>query len=216
MKYLEQRETRAHGTFDFPFGYYNIKSNHPRYHMVDHRHTEYEIIRISKGEFHFILNGHKHIGNAGDIFIVPDGALHGGTPRKCHYECLVFYFHSVIELSPMCKQLAQPVLFGSSQFINHITNCDEGLRLAADKLFSSLACEKTYAPFQVISATFDFVGRLLEQYTEDCIEKSKDAAMRSVSRIKDVLRLIRNHYHEEITLDDLANGAHMNKRYFCR
>ncbi len=31
-----------------------------------------------------------------------------------------------------------------------------------------------------------------------------------------VLRLIRNHYHEEITLDDLANGAHMNKRYFCR
>ena len=47
MKYLEQRERRTHGTFDFPFGYYNIKSSHPRYHMVDHWHTEYEIIRIN-------------------------------------------------------------------------------------------------------------------------------------------------------------------------
>ena len=216
MKYLEQRETRAHGTFDFPFGYYNIKSNHPRYHMVDHWHTEYEIIRINKGEFHFSLNGHKHIGIAGDIFIVPDGALHGGTPRKCHYECLVFNFHSVIELSPICKQLAQPVLLGSAQFINHIINCDEGLRQSADKLFSSLSCSEPYAPFQVISATFAFMGRLLEGYTEDRVEKSKDAEMRSVSRIKDVLRLIRNHYHEEITLDDLADSAHMNKRYFCR
>ena len=103
-----------------------------------------------------------------------------------------------------------------SQFINHITNCDEGLKQSADKLFSSLSCTETYAPFQVISATFDFMGKLLEDYTEDRMEKSKDAEMHSVSRIKDVLRLIRNHYHEEITLDDLADSAHMNKRYFCR
>ena len=216
MKYLEQRETRAHGTFDFPFAYYNIKSDHPRYHMVDHWHTEYEIIRVNKGEFHVNFNGHKHIGYPGDLFIVPDGALHGGTPRKCHYECLVFNLHSVIELSPICKQLAQPVLFGSSQFIHHITDCDERLRSAADKLFISLASEGAYAPFHIVSATFDFIGELLENYTEDRIEKSRDTEMRSVSRIKDVLRLIRNHYHEEITLDDLANSAHMNKRYLCR
>ena len=124
--------------------------------------------------------------------------------------------HTVIELSPICKQLAQPVLLGSSQFISHITNCDERLRSAADKLFISLASSQTYAPFQVISATFDLIGALLENYTEDRMEKSRDTEMRSVSRIKDVLRLIRNHYHEEITLDDLANSAHMNKRYLCR
>lgn len=85
MKYPEQRETRPPGTFDFPFGYYNIKSNHPCYDMADRRYLEYEIIRLNKCEFSVNLNGHKHIGHAREHFFVPDGTLRGGTPRRCRY-----------------------------------------------------------------------------------------------------------------------------------
>ena len=82
MKYLEQRESRVHGTFDFPFGYYDVTPGHPRYTMVDHWHPEYEIIRINKGTLQFKLNGRQYTGREGDFFIVQDGALHGGVPQQ--------------------------------------------------------------------------------------------------------------------------------------
>ncbi len=216
MKYLEQRESRVHGTFDFPFGYYHISSGHPRYFMVDHWHPEYEIIRINKGVLQFTLNGHQHTGSAGDYFIVQDGALHGGLPQQCHYECIVFDIHSVAELNPTCKQLIQPVLFGGSQFTEHICQPGEALRKAGDTLFSSFSLSKEYGPFITIGAMYTFIGLLLDGYTQTRVVKPQEAELRRLARIKDVLRLIRNHYQEDITLDDLASSAHMNKRYFCR
>ena len=54
------------------------------------------------------------------------------------------------------------------------------------------------------------------RHTQRRALKPQEAELRRLARIKDVLRLIRNHYHEEISLDDMATSAHMNKRYFCR
>ncbi len=216
MKYLEQREPRTHGTFEYPFGYYNIRQSHPRYHMVAHWHPEYEIIRIKKGEFDFTLNGNKYIGHENDLFIVPDGALHGGIPRNCHYECLVFSLQTVLEMSAVCMNLAKPVLIGSSYFRYHIVNCDERLRHAVDRLFNYADSEQEFAPFQVVGSFFCLIGLLLQGYTESSLGKENLMEMRSLARIKDVMRLIRNHYHEEISLNDMAQTAHMNKQYFCQ
>ena len=216
MKYLEQRESRVHGTFDFPFGYYDVHADHPRYFMVDHWHPEYEIIRVDQGTLQFKLNGHEHTGRPGDFFIIQDGALHGGIPQHCRYECIVFDIHSVAELNPTCKQLIQPVLFGGSQFNEHITAPGEQLRKAGETLFSSFTLQEDYAPFLTIGAMYTFIGLLLGHYTQTRVLKPQEAELRRLARIKDVLRLIRNHYNEEITLDDLASSAHMNKRYFCR
>jgi len=216
MKYLEQRESRVHGTFGFPFGYYNVTSEHPRYIMVDHWHPEYEIIRIDKGSLQFTINGHQFTGREGDFFIVQDGALHGGIPHKCHYECIVFNMHSIAELNPLCIQLIQPVLFGGLQFREHIAAPDARLSQAGEALFSSFRTGGDYAPYYTLGAAFTFIGMLLERYTENRALKPQEAELRRLARIKDVLRLIRNHYHEEISLDDMATSAHMNKRYFCR
>lgn len=216
MKYLEQRESRVHGTFDFPFGYYNVTPEHPRYSMVDHWHPEYEIIRINKGELHFKLNGHEYIGREGDFFVVHDGALHGGIPRKCHYECIVFNLQAVAEQNPLCVQLIQRVLFGESQFAEHITAPDVRLVQAGDALFSSFQMGSEFSPYFTVGAALIFIGMLLDRYTECRAIKPQEAELRRLARIKDVLRLIRNHYHEEISLDDMATSAHMNKRYFCR
>ena len=50
MKYIKYRETKEHGTFDFPMEFYHVGQAHPRYEMSFHWHIEYEIIRILKGE----------------------------------------------------------------------------------------------------------------------------------------------------------------------
>lgn len=216
MKYLEQRESRVHGRPDFPFAYYNVTPEHPRYAMVDHWHPEHEIIRIHRGVLYLKINGRPYVGREGDYFVVPDGALHGGIPSNCRYECVVFNLNALVELSPLCAQLIQPVLLGGSQMIEHIPAPDERLAQAGNALFSSFQEGGDYAPYHTVGAAFLFLGALLDRYTVRRAAKPQEAEIRRFARIKDVLRLIRNHYHEEITLEDMASSAHMNKRYFCR
>ena len=49
-------EIEQRGTEDFPFAFFRVNKNHSRYNMVTHWHTEIELIRIIKGEFHITLN----------------------------------------------------------------------------------------------------------------------------------------------------------------
>ncbi len=216
MKYLEQRENRIHGTADFPFAYYDIAPEHPRYIMVDHWHPEYEIIRIREGTLQFKLNGRQYAGREGDFFIVQGGALHGGVPKNCRYECVVFNLHTVAQQYPPCMQLLQPVLFGSSQFKEHIVSPDAQLAQAGDALFTALREDSPYRPYLTLGAAYTLIGLLLERHTQRCPLKPQEAELRRLGRIKDVLRLIRTRYQEDISLEELAASAHMNKRYFCR
>ncbi len=216
MKYLEKRESRVHGTFGFPFGYYHITPGHPRYMMVDHWHPEYEIIRVQEGTLQFKLNGHEYTGHTGDYFIVQDGALHGGIPQHGYYDCVVFSLLSIAQLNPLCAKLLQPVLYGQLQFTEHIENPSPRLSQAGDALFAAMASNAETAPFFTLGAMLTFIGALLDDHTVPRASKPQAAELRRLARIKDVLSLIRNHYHEEITLDTMAASAHMNKRYFCR
>ena len=90
MKFFDYKEKKQHGRFDFPIEFYHVDKSHPRYDMTYHWHTEWEIIRILSGEFLITINDEKILAKKGDIIFIQDGALHGGTPNDCIYECIVF------------------------------------------------------------------------------------------------------------------------------
>ena len=104
MKYLEYREKRIQGTFEFPVAYYHIDNNHPRYHMTYHWHPEYEIIRILEGSFHMTIDNQIFVFHAGDVIFVQDGSLHGGIPTDCIYECFVFDLNTFLKENHICKK----------------------------------------------------------------------------------------------------------------
>lgn len=58
MKYIDYKEQKQHGTFNFPIAYYRENPHTPRYYMQYHWHTEYEIIRIISGTFQLTINNH--------------------------------------------------------------------------------------------------------------------------------------------------------------
>ena len=90
MHDLDRNEDRLRGTYDFPFEFHHIESNHPRYVMSYHWHVEYEIIRILKGSLTVTLNEKSFIAMPGDIIFVHSGILHSGIPDDCVYQCIVF------------------------------------------------------------------------------------------------------------------------------
>ena len=99
MKYINYREERNHGTIDFPIEFYHVTPNHPRYEMSYHWHIEYELIRVLKGKLLMSIGENEFTAVAGDLIFIKGGLLHGGIPKDCVYECLVFNLESLMAVN---------------------------------------------------------------------------------------------------------------------
>ena len=109
MKYIAYKEERKHGTFDFPIEFYHVTPTHPRYEMSYHWHIEYELIRILRGELLMTISEDEFTAGEGDIVFIKGGLLHGGIPRNCLYECLVFNLDSLILSSHAAERLLKKI-----------------------------------------------------------------------------------------------------------
>ena len=90
MQYWEYNEERQRGTQEFPVEFHHIDSRHPRYAMPYHWHMEFELIQILEGEFFLNLDQRELLLQKGDYALIGGSVLHGGFPRDCVYECIVF------------------------------------------------------------------------------------------------------------------------------
>ena len=109
MKSFLFHEPKQHGTPDFPFEYHYVEKNHTRYNMSFHWHKEWEIIRVIKGEFVAHIDNTIFTAQPGDIVLVQDGMLHGGTPKDCVYECFLFDLHGLYRNLDAVKTYLRPV-----------------------------------------------------------------------------------------------------------
>lgn len=97
MNYSRLYENKRRGTFDFPIELYKVDSSSPRYQMPLHWHLEYELILVKEGGFRLSLDGGSFPMGPGDCAWVGDGVIHGGTPRDCVYQCVVFDLGTLLE-----------------------------------------------------------------------------------------------------------------------
>ena len=109
MHSLSFHENRQHGTLEFPAEYHYIDSSHPRYNMAFHWHKEWELIRIIKGCFPIHADETEILAKEGDILLLRDGMLHGGTPRDCIYECFLFDLHGLFRNLDSVKKYLRPI-----------------------------------------------------------------------------------------------------------
>lgn len=58
--------------------------------MPFHWHKEMELIRIMEGSISIYLDSAFLTARAGDLILIEEGGIHGGTPEHCVYECAVF------------------------------------------------------------------------------------------------------------------------------
>ncbi|WP_077610090.1 AraC family transcriptional regulator [Clostridium sp. Marseille-P2415] len=217
MRYIEYQEKREHGTFSFPFAFYNVSPRHPRYVMTYHWHKETEIIRVLEGSFPILLDNKEYRLNAGDWLLVPSGVLHGGFPENCHYECLVFHFERLYSDSNITRAICRSFTEKNLTFLNLFTQEShpdllDSLRLS----FEAAASQFEGYQLCVLGNLFSALGCILKchYYTQPPIISAHNK--KKITQYKTVLSYIADHYSEDITLNDLAGSVHMNSRYFCR
>lgn len=194
-------ELSVRGTPDFPLEPYFLDENHPRYNMQFHWHKEYELINILKGTFTIILNGNSYELKEGESVFIPGGIIHGGTPKNCLYEVIVF-FPSIMFATQKSRfilesQILNPVFFKNDENVNNI--------------FDSLRHKQTGYELTVIGNLYLLAKKMLK--FEDNYKIIPDL---KIEKIKNVLYYIEKNYTESISLSDLAKVSSMNPNYFCR
>ena len=224
MHLFSLHEKKQHGTMEFPVAYYDIIPTHPNYTMPFHWHKEWELIRIRTGSVSLHVDDCEYIAREGDILLFRGSMLHGSPPPEdVLYDCLVFDLHGLFRSSELLKMYLRPIyrmeLLPDIYYPKEI-NADIYPFVAE---LMDIHFRHTYNPTDTkylelitVSTLSHLFLRILQNghYTENT-KDTPDSTQR-INQIKSVLEYIEKHYSGVLTLNDLANVAGMNPRYFCR
>lgn len=217
LKYLDYREDKRQGTFDFPIDFYHVESSHSRYQMPYHWHPEYEIIRIIDGRFQLTIDGRSIAAVKGDVLFIQGGTLHGGVPDECIYECIVFDMRLLIGNNKVCSKQLQQLIRDEISVNLVLSNQSILFQRPIDDLFMAMAEKKPGYEFLTQGSLFIILGIIFEEQSYQINATSAPSASSlQIKRFKDVLNYIEEHYTETISLDTMAKVAGFSSRYFCR
>lgn len=212
MNYSELYENKKRGSFDFPIELYYVDESAPRYHMPLHWHLEYELITVLKGSLELSVDGEKTVLNCGDCIWIGDGVVHGGTPKDCIYECVVFDLGTLLHDTPVCKRSATEFLANKNGFTS-VLRKGTPAAATADKIFEAMEKEQRGYEWITVGLMWQLMGMLLSLKDGQLFTVDNRT---QVNRLKNVLTYIRNRYDSVVTLEELAAVAGMSPRYFCR
>ena len=213
----ERNENRPRGTYEFPYEYHYITSEHPRYIMSYHWHVECEVIRILQGALLVTLDEKTFEAAEGDVVFVHGGVLHSGSPGEgCIYECIVFDLNSLLRGSTVISPYLQKVSHQEIMVFHHMGKEQQDAILTLLDVFKAFETEPEGYQMTVIGQFYHFFGIVFGKhyYLESITRARRD--YRRVIQLKQVVDYIEKNYARQITLEDLAGAVSMSPRYFCR
>ena len=220
-QYKLYHENKNHTSEDFPYNTYlcsiplDFKSVRP------HWHDEVEIIVIKKGNGIVYVNLTKYTVKSGDVIFVFPEQLHSIEQlddNTMEYENILFkkgllkstghdlcannfimpLFSGIISFKPIVDESCS----FHAQLLSQIENIDS---LCSTKPYGYQLAIKGYL-FQIL---FLMISNTDSDFNIDFNQKSLD-------KIKMILTYISEHYHEMITIDDVANYCLYSKSYFMK
>ncbi len=218
MHYLAFHDKKQHGTQEFPAEYYYVDRSHPQYVMPFHWHKEWELIRIVKGSFQLRTDRFTIQAHAGDLMLLPGNLLHSGTPENCVYECFVFYLHGLFQSTEAVKKNLRPVYRMQllPQLLYRAQEHPALHSMANDLFYACTQQASNHYALTVTSSLGAFFAYILGNglYTDVSSHHAQESGR--IGQIKSVLEYIEQQYSQPITLQELADVAKMNPKYFCR
>lgn len=215
MKSLRYHEAKQRGSFDFPLEYHYLDAAHPRYQMPYHWHEEHEILQVLEGEFDLTLEDETLTLRPGDVVFIAAEKLHGGVPRSCTYECIVFDMRLLLKCNDHCKQQVGDVLHHRLALQTHYPCDDRIIRHTIPPMFNALREQCPGYELITLGCLFQFLGEVYKYSAYQPADPQQGDGRKSV-QLKQVFELIEEEYASPLTLNRLAASVHMTPKYFCR
>lgn len=207
-------ENRKRGSISFPVEFHHVTAVHPRYIMPYHWHSEIEIIRIIEGSMDILLDSKKYRLQKNDFLYVPPNTIHGGRPDDCVYQCIVCDIITLFQNNVFFSCYSD--LFNNRDILALHTETHPEVFTALTRLFETT--QKRADGWQIISmgCLFQFFGIVLEKHYFEETSPTTKRNKPNVDLFQKVFKLIRAKYNQPITLEDMANEAHMSPNYFSQ
>ena len=216
MHYLDCNESVQHGTPDLPIAHYYVDEKHPRYRMPMHWHIECELLRVISGRFELYLDDARLSAGEGDLIVIGKGAVHGGEPSDCVYECVVFDPGSLLLRVEACAQALSPLISRSVWVKNDASLANQAILEPAGRLFDCLRRAQSGYAIQAVGCLFELFAMLTGAQDGPCVTLSPPVDRRKTEQLEPALKYIESHYGQHISLDTLARLAGLSPKYFCR
>lgn len=194
-------ENMQRGTPDFPIELYSVSHDNPRYFMQMHWHKDFEMIRVSEGQFYLTLNGRRFVLEKGQSAVIPGGIVHGGEPKKCRYECLVFSA-GILYAVQKCRKLVKTYMQAPEVFEKN-----EDI----DALFRIFSEQKQGYELLAIGLIYKIAGKMVQSEPNALVLPDE-----RMEKIKAAISLIEENYSRKISLAELASVCRMSPNYFSR
>lgn len=215
MRYADCQEQRPRGSFRFPIEFHHVDGSHPRYQMPFHWHMDYELLRVMSGTFTLSLDEKTLHLHAGDVVLIQDGVLHGGTPADCVYECIDFDLTAFLQNSAVGTRQTDDIL-NHRVTLQSMFSADSAEAKLIHCLFDTLESPSAGVEFLTQGLIFELLGLLLQNHRYTETDARTVHSNRRICRLKNALRLIRERYDTPLTLEQLSSAAEMSPKYFCR
>jgi len=216
MNTQRYHESKQRGSPDFPLDYHYVDEHHNRYEMPYHWHEEIEILHVLRGSFALAVGQEIHMLKAGDVAYIASGCLHGGEPKDCVYECVVFDMRLLLKSNDHCKQYISEVLEGRIDITPHLMAGSKVTRHTIEPMFDALREQCDGYALITLGCLFQFVGEVYKYGAYTVRTAPYENENLNILRLKRVFELIENQYAEALSLRQLSMAVSMTPKYFCR
>ncbi len=220
----EKKETKLHGSYGFPMLVsYERLSYFETGAFAWHWHPEIELTMIMEGEIAYQVNDTLYHLKAGDGLFCNTNVLHTGrrmeTGLDCSYLSITFhprllygYGSSVMQskyMNPVLKNAAlssirfSPEVDWQSEVVREM----EKIRLLKEGCPLSMELEMQIHLLKIWQLIYEHA---------DIGTQADPENGRDTERIRRIMEYIREHYAENITLEELAEQVHLCRSECCR
>ena len=179
-----------------------------------HHHIEYEIFYIDSGSVKFGLEESVTTAKAGDVIFMHPGTNH--YVKKI--EGIDYHCYSLIFDSSVLGSQGEPVRNTLDSIrVSRFIQLPDAVLMKLRDAYKFLKDETFGHELFIKSVLFDIISCILltNQYVE--ITDNRRAEQRhTVNAVDDTLNYIREHYRENITLDDILKITSYSKSHFIR
>ena len=215
------REMKQHGTERFPFQYYQEHFNWNRLETVEwHWHSELEFVEILQGAIECHIGEEIIELREGDTFFINSGVIHKyQAPKVCREkQCMfsdILFLPEIIapNSSLIYEKYVRPiVLYGKPFLVMRQTQAwEESVQNLYHHIVHVCLEEEDLTELRIQAGVSELWTRLFHYLYREESEQQENKNILAQARLRKMMQFIWDHFHEKITLDDIAASANISK-----
>lgn len=215
------RESKSHGSKDYPIEYYTCTIPESYRYMCPHWHEELEITFIASGKLNYVIDQECLEVSEGDLLLIGPDTLHAAQQIdsiRAQTNTIVFHLNLVgLAQKDRCSQkyiqpffehkiLPYPIVRPDSPYYSSFLQCYQNLwENQTPDHGTELLVKSTL--FQLMYQVWKLTPKQPSAYYSPDVR-------RNIEKLKPVLSYIHEHYSEPLTIDMLAKISGFSSVHF--